>query len=383
LRDWTAFHASRQRPDLEKQIDFLRFLLDRGAYPQFRKAFDQILRKLDPRAPVPHHAFHLARLHRMENEYRIHTGAPEDSFEAVDTALDRFYLANKLENRASMLTREKRYPQRHRFSFAAEIDAMTGSAPLDDWPEVAIWAAVVRLESADATRTAYDHLQALLAQHAGLLPRGKLRQVRGYMFNFLLRHRRADRREDYREIWLLARTMLGEGTLLLNGRLSAPFLRATVQTACLAGEAPWAQQFLEEHEGHLVGEDRAQVLALHKLMVAYHLGEYERVLRGSAILRHGDPRFDLQLRALQVKAFYDLDRIEESLRAAEGMRRLLRRKKGLSKRFAEAYAEFAGFSARLAKSQHDDREAVKIILREVRESETVEKLWLLERLAEV
>jgi hypothetical protein len=380
LKGFIAFRASRQGHWLAVEAEYLDYLLHCGAYDLFRKAFDKTLRKLDTSPPRDANLqFLLARLRAMENEYFIHTGHSQDSFDELEEALDRQYLARKLENWTSMRTREKRYPQKHRYSFQKEVERMVEVASDQAWPEVEIWKQVFQLEAADADRGHYESLETTVREQGAVLELGTLRQVRGYMFNFLLRHLRNDRRDDYREVWLLARTMLEEGTLHLSGRLSESFLRAAVQTACLAGEAEWAARFLELYGDDLVGPDREQVLALHRLMVAYYLGQYTTVLRGSAILRYGDPRFDVLLRVLQLKASFDLDQGEDFLRLAESFRKLMQRKKGLGKRFLEAYGTFALLAERLGRQRFVLRKSSETLTNEIRESGTVEKLWLLEK----
>lgn len=380
LKGYLSFRASRQGHWLAVEAEYMDYLLHCGAYGLFRKTFDKAMRKL-AESPPPDENLQmlLARIRAMENEYYIHTGQAKDSFDELEEALDRQYLSRKLENWTSMRTREKRFPQNHRYSFREEVEGMLAAASGGEWPEVELWKRVFQLEAADADRSHYEALEKGVQAMGAVLPRGKLRQVRGYMFNFLLRHLRTDRREDYREVWLLARTMLEEGTLHLNGRLSESFLRAAVQTACLAGEATWAADFLDAYAEDLVGPDRDQVLALHRLMVAYYLGEYRTVLRGGAILRYGDPRFDVLLRVLQLKATYDLDQGEDFLRLAESFRKLMQRKKGLGKRFIEAYARFALLAERLGRQKFILEEHSPALLEEVRASDTTEKLWLLEK----
>lgn len=380
LKGFLAFRASRQGHWLAVEAEYLDYLLHCGSYELFRKTFDKAMRKLAHSPPTDDNLqFLVARIRAMENEYLIHTGQAQDSFDDLEEALDRQYLSRKLENWTSMRTREKRYPQKHQFSFWFEVERMVESSRSEEWPEVVLWKRVFQLEGSDADRSHYDALEKSVQELGAVLPLGKLRQIRGYMFNFLLRHLRTDLREDYHELWLLARTMLEEGTLHIEGRLSGPFLRAAVQTACLAGEAHWAKEFLDAYSKDLVGPDREQVLALHRLMVAYYLGEYRTVLRGSALLAYGKPRFDVLLRVLQLKANYDLDQGEDFMRLAESFRKLMQRKKGLGKRFTEAYVKFALLAERLGRQKFILMESSPALADEIRQSDTTEKLWLLEK----
>lgn len=381
LRQFISFRATQQKSDLVRELDYLRFLLDHGAYGLFAKALARTWREV-PRLERTDrdHQYHLSRLHRMENEYRIHQGADEDSFEAVARSLDRFFLANQLELQASMLTREKRFPQRHQFPFADEVNRMVERAPLDEWPEVRIWAQVCALEAPESPRRAYDELAQSLGQFAGQMPLLYLRQVRGYQFNYLLRHLRPNHKEDYRELWELARTMTEEGTILLQNRLSQPFLRAAVQSACYAGEAEWARTFLDEMGQFLVGEDRSQVLAFHRLLVAYYQGDYGRVKKGSVVLEKGSARQEVLLRVLLLKTYYDLGEVEEFFRLAEAFRRLLERKGHLGQRFAEGYAAFVRFAERLGRSRFDGEKVPVDLKEEIMATFSGEKLWLLEQL---
>ncbi|MEM7041118.1 MAG: hypothetical protein AAF570_29410, partial [Bacteroidota bacterium] len=194
---------------------------------------------------------------------------------------------------------------------------------------------------------------------------------------------RADRRDDYRELWQLARTMMNEGTMTLDGRLSAPFLRAAVRSACFAGEARWARAFLNRYGEDLVGPEKAHILTFHRLMVAYYEGDYPRVMRGSALLRHGNPRFEVLLRILQLKATYDLGEGEDFLRMAAAFRKVMRRKTRLGKRFIEGYAAFGALAEKLGKCRFGRVGKEAVLVEEIRASQAGEKLWLLEKAEEL
>jgi|GEM_PF-3697809 len=380
LKSFFAWQSHQNVHWLVTELAYLRQLLDRRLYHRFPKAFRQVERRLEAQTDShPKLQLYLIDLYRLENEYLIHSREEEDSFERVGTALDRFYLSNKLENWASMLTREKRYPQRHLLAFQPELLAMLNVAPLDQWPEVRIWQLVHALESSNASPGDYLALGYTLKENPGLLPLGKLRQVRGYMFNFLNRRIRTDRVEDYRQCWELLKTMLEEGTLHLSGRLSEPFMRVAIRSACFAGEVDWAAQFLDHYANDLVGPERGQVLAVLRIHVLLYQGDYGKVLRKINTLRSANPRFEILLRISQLKALFALQDDEVFFRHAESFLKLLGRKKGLSDRIRAAHRAFVQLAMLKAKvlfygdSTGDLKERINA-------SDASEKLWLLEGL---
>ena len=381
VKDFWLHQEARAAHWLEREVAQLRALLQRKQYPVFAQLFPKVLHKALSE-PEAGQAFQLAfmELRRLENEFIIHTGKEEDTFEAFDQALDRFYLLNKLENAAAMSTREKRFPQQHQVRFEAEITGMAQQIDPHAWPEVALWQSVWELEQGGSNWESYRAVEKHLEKAIDRLTLLKLRQVRGYQINFLNRNTRTDVREDYLRCWKMVRMMWEEGTIFLNGRLSEPFLRMAIRYACLAGEVDWGHAFLEAEQAKFVGLDRQQVLSEMQVLLSLYRGEFEQVLRQTAMLKYAKPRFEVVLRICRIKALYALDRSEDYFLAVEAFQKLLQRQGILSQRVREAHKDFVRCALKLGRSRFGGG-AAKGLADFIRRTKASEKLWLLEQAA--
>jgi hypothetical protein len=366
------------RPELDTELRTLRFLLERNS-PLFLDRLEDLFQRLD--AMELSHDLPLARwwMEQMRVEYLLHRQSSALTLEQSLEYLDEFYLQVKLETWTSMRTREFQFKQNNAYPFKLEIDRMALDLSSSK-PMVAMWRAVFAMVStADAPQLFQDALSALEVVKRQL-NKQVLRQVRGYLFNALMRSTQNDNLAFFCTLHELLDTMLQEGTLHLpDGRMSHPFCLSYVRAACMSGHAQKAAIFLQAQTPYLVSPDIAGLIGYCEVLTQYYAGHIKESWRQLLSLRSPDLRTEAYLRILHVQVAYTLGFEDDFFRLNETLRKFLERHPALGDRFLSYVKRFTQFAESLARVKFGRNAAPSTLRSRLKKAETAEKLWLLEQ----
>jgi hypothetical protein len=375
LRDMIeAFGASTVRtyirPHLDTELRTLRYLLERNS-PLFVQRLDTFSLQLEAEEFSEDLAWARMSLEQLRNEYLIHRLSPTDTFEQQLDGLDEYYLMLKLETWASMRTREYQYKQQHNYPFAEEIDRMA-SAIGKTKPMVALWRAIFAMVSIVDAPALFQAAVEALEVVKPRLQIMMLRQVRGYMFNALMRTRQTDNLPFFQRLHELLDTMLAEGTLHLpDGRISHPFFLSYVRAACLSANPSKASLFIQQHNDtqgvshNLVSADPAGLIGYCNALTAYALGELLQSWKLLRTLKSHDPRTDAHIRMLHVQIAYVMDKEDDFFRLNDALRKFLARHPALGERFQSLVKKFTQFADSLARVRFAHNKASSNLLQRI------------------
>lgn len=380
LLDFLAQHARPQiDPHLDRELRLLQYLLSRDADRLFLDRLADLERHLDTLAPLAPETF-LARfwMEEKRNEYLIQHQQPRDTFEALNDALDSFYLSRKLENFSAMRARDRSHPQPHAYALEDQLLAMLAQPGVRDQELLRLWQAVYQMQRGMGVDAAFAEARDVLATLQHRLPAITLRQVHGYLFNHLVAMPDTDNRAYYQRLWDLLRQMLDAGTLHMpDGRMTPPFFLQTVRTACLARQPAWAADFVAQVKADLFKDSAEELLGYAELLIAYYGGAATKAWRGSLTFRPKDLRLEAYARILQVQLAFALDKEEEFERMVDSLEKFIRRATALGPRFVELVLEFARLAGRIGHARFGGGKLPQALVRQVRSRDAAEKLWLI------
>lgn len=378
LVDFLAQHTPPQiDPHLDRELRLLQYLLSRDAEKLFLDRLADLEAYLDRQAELAPETF-LARfwLEEKRNEYLVQHNQPRDTFEALNDALDSFYLSRKLENFAAMRARE--HSHRHTYALADELFAMLAQPGMQDQALLRLWQAIYQMQREPDAVQAYEDARQSLAVLQPRLPAITLRQVHGYLFNHLVARPDNDTRAYYERLWELLRQMLTAGTLHMpDGRMTPPFFLQTLRAACLGGQHIWAAGFVAQVKRDLFKDHAEELLTYADMLIGFYNGEPEKSWQRSLTFRPKDLRLEAYTRILQVQLAYHLEKEDEFTRMVESLEKFIQRSEPLGARFIELVAGFARLAARIGHVRFDGGRLPKALATQVHQRDAAEKLWLI------
>lgn len=380
LEDFLAERSPHQIDAyLNRELRLLQYFLSKGLNHLFFSRLEALESYLDNQAKLTPETF-LARfwMEEKRNEYLIQHNEPRDTFEALNDALDNFYLSRKLENFAAMRVRDRANQQAHTYTLEEELLAMLDNPALKPQGLPQLWQAVYQMLIGPNTGQAYHRARRILADLQARLPAITLRQVHGYLFNYLGALPDSGSRTYYERLWEMLRQMLNAGTLHMpDGRMTPPFFLQTLRTACFAGQYIWAAGFVNQVKTDLPKDATEELLDYADLLTAFYAGEVARAWQGSLVFRPRDLRLEAYLRILQVQLAYALGKEEEFERMVESLEKFIRRSISLGVRFVELVLEFARMAGRIGHARFGGGRLPKALVEQVHTRDAAEKLWLI------
>lgn len=317
----------------------------------------------------------------QHNEYFIHAGKPDDTLEDAISSLDQFYLGLRLELSTSMINKERIYKRKHTYSFPNLISEMVSSSEALEWDNVHLWQNVYQLHFPETGPRSFSYLNDFLAARKELLPPPQLRQIRGFMLNYI--NRTIESKEKYLQIWDLLKKMLEEGTLYSHGKINANMFRAVIRSACYSGSVDWAEDFLESYGPLLKGEEPKEQLELFGAMVSFFSGRTQAALGKVNRIHFRSDRDETYLKALQLMCTYKLKQEDDFFRLGDAFRKYLTDRKGMGDRFNRLYYEFNHQLNRMGKVKFYGKTLPSKLEDDILKNEVAEKIWLLQELEEL
>lgn len=376
LIDFIALEAKQILPkDLEKEYAVRKHLLDRGKLRLYAERRDA---GGDRALPQPFHSFyHFGKmvLERLHNEYFIHSGRPIDSLPVVIDHLDQYYLSSRMELWSSMINKERIYRQPHEYTFSEEVTGMILSTKGEKWSGVRLWWQIWLLHQPGKGRDAIEFLDRFISKKGAEIPLGQLRQIRGFMMNYL-NWSMAEVEEKYLRLWWLLRDMLDEGTLYSEGKITTTLFRATVRSACLAGEWKWARDFLQHHGSNFKGEEVDKQLTLFRALVEFYSGDPEKALAQTHTIRFKAVRNEIYLKVLQVMCVFEMGDEVDFFRRAEAFRKYVVKGEDFGKKFAMRNVNFVRLILRIGKSRFHGQSPLPSLEEGIAGKYVAEQYWL-------
>lgn len=360
---------------LREQLTFLNWSLRTGDLELFNKTLrktEQIFEKFPLQDEM--WLFHRYQLERIRNDYHIQAGKVEDTFDEESELLTRFYLATSYQLQCSKTTREQMFPQKHVFNISNWLDDFEELKP--DWDETELWKQLYALVSGQLEEAEWPELEARIDRQAENMIPETLRQMHGYMLNAVAL--RANQTRNFGEVHRWCRKMEAAGTLFLEGKLTPPFFQVAVRSALRADAAAWAAEFIRRNRDRVTGTDSRELLASGRLSVWFEQGRYREVLRGVRSLKFHNPRYDVLVRVLELKARFERGDFDDVVRLAEAFRKYISRREGLGEAFFRNYQNFGLVAGKLGKLTFAGK-AAAIPQIEI-PPETAEKDWLLSKI---
>lgn len=386
LEDFIALKAApRLSLRLDQEIKLLKYLLERGASELFQRRLTAVEAYLEAEAPLAPDTY-IAHIWvtQMRTEFCIHHNIPNDGFERTNALAAQYYVVRTLENFTAMRVREQYHAKKHDYLFEPEIHTMTEALSLEPDGLIALWKSVHQLVALDALPVHYAETHALLEQLKHRLPLLTTRQIRGHMFNFMVKIQDLGNQNYYLRLWELLCTMLDEGTLHMpDGRMTFPFFNASVRAACLCSHQSWAANFLAKYAGDLVGAGKEEQIRYCQLLVDFHGGRLLETWHALLTFSPLDLRLETLARTMQVQIAYDLGKEDEFQRLIDSLSKFVSRNDALGGRFVSLVHEFARFAGRLGHARFISRNLPKGLATRLRAKDCAEKIWLLEKAREL
>ena len=224
----------------------------------------------------------------------------EVDLQAINDALDRFYLASKLKFFSSMRSEEARAGKElYEYTFFEAIRSYAKGAEVS--PLIKAYGLVQDLQLGNEA-VGWDALLDHLEANRDLISRYELRQLTGFLLVQMDRSRNVSGKGTRRKIFVLLHEVYASGEAMVEGRLPLFWFHQMAISALGQHELEWLEDFLYAVEDKLIGPNASEVWELYLLRLTLALGAYQKVIAHLESHRSKLPVIHVRQRNLWLKA---------------------------------------------------------------------------------
>lgn len=291
--------------------------------------------------------------------------------QSAASALDRWYLHEKLRYGWEMANLEAMLDLHYDHGpEPALIDWLDGQADFSDSLLLMFRLALTITRELDRT-DAYYELKDLLERRRTELPPDLRKAWYTGLLNFCLRRGNRDTDKVFMREYLDLSLMLLEEEVADDGRLSPWRYTNLVTSGLRCGETRWVWNFLHQYRDRLP-EDRAENLYLFGLgQYYYHQRQWADAQRTLAQVSFDNVAFNLSLRALLARLYYEADETEMLFAQLEANRLFILRDQSLDPARKLQMRNFTDYLRRLARLDPPDPDALQTLLHNLPPAEQI------------
>ncbi len=342
----------------------------------------------EPQAGIGHlhNEYLLAQTCYMHPNYSVYPNMPL-SPEALNFKIDKYYFALKLYNTLLIKHRDLYLKSKEDSQENYLIEDIYDKSASNDFAKVSqiqllrqFWEAYQRGDYQN-----YQYLQNIFFESYRLYDKNEQNDLMLFLQHFCYENYRSGKQEALTDLFKLHKFGVEKEIVIENGYINTEVFRNIVHLACAVKELKWIKQFLDNYGAYLDNEKKWDVLALSQAVIDFNEGIYENVLSSLANVKFQDTSYRIQARCLCLQAYYELDEYEELFfNLVRSFSVFLERNQEITDRFKVANLKFIQYTKELQMYKFQKNGDLNELRSRIQnEAEVSNKLWLLNKLAEL
>jgi len=310
----------------------------------------------------------------------------EDNLTEVDTALDLYYLINKLKLFITASSIKNVSKKSYDFATLAPIKALLDLPQFLEKPIIKVYLAVIHLIE-NKQESTYFSLLSLLNQYAVFIPDEDLKDFYKVAVNFSIHQIRTGNIKYSIEVYKLYYVMDHKNILLEGGTIDIGILKNIVTSSCHVEKYGWANQIVEKYYPYTKKTIQNSVYHFNLGVINFYQKNYQDSISHLIRVDKINLVYDLDCRLYLLKAHFQLDthydeRTTQILRSAE---RFIVNHQVLPTTHKKSYKNFIKVLINLYRVKHQvGKKTLDTIHNDLLTTDFItDKKWLLNKIAEI
>ncbi len=306
--------------------------------------------------------------------------------EEADKKLDFFFALEKLRFIGDYLdyTRYKgmdsSQPSK---TITPEIEQWLFQSEVLQHPLINAYYLVIKLHDSSSQEESYQRLKHLLTIKLQVFSSKDQKALFIHLYNYCI-NTKINKGDAYffHELFDLFKIGISKEIILEDGKLSFAFYRNIITVGLQVKEYTWVEDFIQKFTPKIPQKEQENALNYNLAKVYFHQRKFDLVIKQLSRVEYGDLSYSLGSRLLLLKTYYEMDEFRSLESLLESFRIYLRRKKGISKEIKQQYLLLLKLVKKVAFVQPFEKEDLTQIDQEIKQSNSIQKSWLLEKISE-
>ncbi len=339
------------------------------------------IRQMQERSPIRDNEFHYRNYKLLQSEYNSFEGRADairpETLQGISEELDLYYVSSKLRNACNILTHEKLYKVDYKDDFLNEIIGQLEKKELTRIPAVGVYYSCYKILKDENAEFHFTNLVQQITESGGRFSMEETRGLYLLAINYGIAQMNLGRNEYIRKVFELYKKSLAEKVLLVDGFLSPYTYTNIAATAIKLSEFSWVENFIREYRDELSEFYRMSFYDYNLAKLCFAKKEFSKVTHILNNMQIRDIFMQLESKATQIKAYYELGEFKLIEYQIDNFRQVLRRREVLTYH-KTIFSHFVIFMKRLINLPPADEKAKQKLRNEIQSAElTIDKDWFL------
>ncbi len=251
-------------------------------------------------------------------------------------------------------------------------------------PSIEIYQYALELIEGEERDNTYVIFKKVFMEYHTCFFQNEARNLFMYGLNYCIKHLNKSREEYYEECWELYRLGIENKILYVDKKIMPPDLKNIITLSLRLKKYDWAEEFLNQHKNKIQAANPKEIYSFNLANVFFYQQKYSKVHQILASLKCKDIFYDLAMRRLEIKVFYEQEEIELLYSKINAYRVFIHRTKNIDKNSKEMNNNFLNLLGKLIKTIPRDKKQLEILEKELQKtSKLAERKWIIAKLEEL
>ncbi|MFM2226612.1 MAG: hypothetical protein RJA07_2814 [Bacteroidota bacterium] len=296
----------------------------------------------------------------------------------VLTSLENFYLHQKLKYWSAVLHYKKMFDQPVEILWEDFLLEYLQKNKMAD-EQIEINRQILLLEQATDAKPYYQWLKSKLTKAKNNLPLATKKEIYLFLINYCIAQINLGELNFYKEIFEIYKLALQQDLLIQQKTISPWDFKNIITVALQQKEISWAEKFIKTYSLLLPKDELENAYHYNLARVFFIQKKYNESLKLSQQVAYTDIFYQLDIKLMQAKTLYELNELDTLDDLISSFKKMLNRKRRLSKHYQTIYGKFLLYLQKILKLNNS--KSVPAIIKQLSSDTLVpDKNWLMEKL---
>ncbi len=297
-------------------------------------------------------------------------------FDELMKELDVFYLARKLQLMAESANAQNILEAEYTVHLSEEIRKLATDPAFSGIPVIEIYFQVLMSIISSEAEPHFGQLRTLLSRHAGIFPVSELNDLYQYIRNYCIKKINLGETSYQPVLFEIYQEILANKRLLRNDYLSQWEFKNMTTLGLRLGQLKWVENFIRKYSYYLNPEEKRNAVLYNLANLHFHKKDYSAALRLFQRVSLTDIYYQLDVRSIQLKIYYEQGDEETLLFHAAAFKIFLSRNKLISAYQRTLYRNLVNFAIRLVHAGTSPRKIQTLKQKLSRTSQVADQQWI-------
>jgi hypothetical protein len=360
-------------------------LLEHKCYKAFQYVSHELEEKLksglqESDVHLLHHEWQNLNLEYSANHKKRNTSLP---FSETMDELDRFYIAKKLKLAAEVINAQNILSSEHSLRLLNEVKDLAGKDEFSDSPSIQMYLSVLNTLTDPQNE---DHFEMFYHQVSLLGNKFSYKEQRGffhYLKNYCIKKVNTGEVHYLEKLFMIYKLNLSDPHLFKDEALSPWEYKNIVSIGLRLGHDEWVHSFIHEYNRFLEPQHQENAMIYNMANWNFHQKNYHDTLSLFQKVEFTDIYYQLDLRAILLKIYFEMNDEETLFYQASSFRSFLSRNKLVSNYQRKIYRNMISFTVKMQRCGTNLKK-LNALLTEIRtKKNTADITWLEKKIREL